>query len=390
MKDDKIKESLYSKNFKIINVIKNINYKFDYLGNQIDFEEIMEKEDINKFFDELDKILSDTDELCFVIFQEYFFSYHLVIKEKNSELILNLTKEITRKKQNTVFIINLLYQFKEPKPTDDYEKKIEIYFKKIYDNDSKKIWEISSHNIKAIYGNQTDNYYSNETFIIMRGNILYKYKKASFYHETQVFRVYNYIIGFGEDEINEELKGELLEIAKTISNEISIEICYDLQNNIKTKKFDNLILFDNDPDLKILDKLKEIRKNVKDYSQKKLIIIQSNTTDIYQQIDIFPNNIIIAKSDPLQPMVFLLKNKEEIGEINNLELDHIKVVKDALNEGKSAQFKGKRLNNELSKLNLKCETRNITKLVKEFNSKKITKIEIGIHRFMIIEYDKFN
>ena len=229
-----------------------------------------------------------------------------------------------------------------------------------------------------------------ETFIIMRGNVLYKYKKASFYHETQVFRVYNYIIGFGEDEINEELKGELLKIAKTISNEISIEICYDLQNNIKTKKFDNLILFDNDPDLKILDKLKEIRKNVKDYSQKKLIIIQSNTTDIYQQIDIFPNNIIIAKSDPLQPMVFLLKNKEEIEEINNLELDHIKVVKDALNEGKSAQFKGKRLNNELSKLNLKCETRNITKLVKEFNSNKITKIEIGIHRFMIIEYDKFN
>ena len=53
MKDDKIKESLNSKKFKIINVIKNINYKFDDFGNQIDFVEIMEKEDIAKFFDEL-------------------------------------------------------------------------------------------------------------------------------------------------------------------------------------------------------------------------------------------------------------------------------------------------------------------------------------------------
>ena len=107
MKDDKIKESLNSKKFKIINVIKNINYKFDDFGNQIDFVEIMEKEDIAKFFDELDKILLDTDDLCFVIFQEYFFSYHLVIEEEKSELILSLTKEITKK--NKIQYLLLIY-----------------------------------------------------------------------------------------------------------------------------------------------------------------------------------------------------------------------------------------------------------------------------------------
>ena len=323
-------------------------------------------------------------------FPRIFFLLSFSYRGRKIGINFKPNKRNYKKKQNTVFIINLLYQFKEPKPTEDYEKKIETYLKKIRDNNSKIIWSISSHDIKDIYENKTDKYYSNETFIIMRNNILYKYKKASYYNETNLYRYYNYIIGFGEDEINENLNDELLKIAKTISNEISIEICIDLQNNIKTKKFDNLILCDNDPDLKIIDKLKQIRKNVKNYSQKKLIIIQSNTTDVYQQINIFPNNIIIAKSDPLQPMVFLLKNKEEIGEINNVELDHIKLVKDALSEGKITQFKEKRLNNELSRLNLKCETRNVTKLIKEFNSKKITKIEIGIHRFMIIEYDKFN
>ena len=49
MKDDKIKESLNSKKFKIINVIKNINYKFDDFGNQIDFVEIMEKKILLNF-----------------------------------------------------------------------------------------------------------------------------------------------------------------------------------------------------------------------------------------------------------------------------------------------------------------------------------------------------
>ena len=69
-------------------------------------------------------------------------------------------------------------------------------------------------------------------------------------------------------------------------------------------------------------------------------------------------------------MVFLLKNKEEIGEINNVELAHIKLVKDALSEGKITQFKEKRLNNELSRLNLKCETRNVTKLIQNLIQKK--------------------
>lgn len=104
---------------------------------------------------------------------------------------------MTQKKKNIVVLINLLHQFKEYN-TDDYDEKIKIYF-------DEKIWSISSHRIQEIYGNKTDYFYSNETFVIMRGNILYKYKKSSFYEETKLFRSYNYIIGFGEDEINEGL-----------------------------------------------------------------------------------------------------------------------------------------------------------------------------------------
>lgn len=142
--------------------------------------------------------------------------------------------------------------------------------------------------------------------------------------------------------------------------------------------------------METIEKIKKIREVVPDYSKKKLIIIQSNFTNIYEQINIFPHGVIIAKSDPLQPMVFYLKNKNEIGEINILEKDHFKVVNKVLNEGSSIQFKEKRLKRELSTLNEHCEIYNVTKLVKEFDSKKITKITIGFHRFMLIEYEKLN
>ena len=44
----------------------------------------------------------------------------------------------------------------------------------------------------------------------MRNNILYKYKKSSYYEELKNKEDYNYIIGFGTDEMNYKLEDELL------------------------------------------------------------------------------------------------------------------------------------------------------------------------------------
>ena len=55
---------------------------------------------------------------------------------------------------------------------------------------------------------------------------------------------HNYIIGFGNDELNNNLDENLFAIAKLISKKISIEICYDIQKNIKAKSFEFFQLTD--------------------------------------------------------------------------------------------------------------------------------------------------
>ena len=73
-----IKESFVKKSFRIINIIKNKNYKYDTTGNELNFfEENMEMPDIIFFFSKLDSLIADDGPLSFVILNEFFF---LIIK----------------------------------------------------------------------------------------------------------------------------------------------------------------------------------------------------------------------------------------------------------------------------------------------------------------------
>ena len=58
-----------------------------------------------------------------------------------------------------------------------YLSDCETYFTEISDNENNIIWNISSKKFNRIFKKNNNNYYSNETFVIMRNNILYKYKK---------------------------------------------------------------------------------------------------------------------------------------------------------------------------------------------------------------------
>ena len=67
--------------------------------------------------------------------------------------------------------------------------------------------------------------------------------------------------------MNYKLEDELFQISKILSENIIIEIYYDLQNNIKSRSFDNII--EEIPGIKELKKLKE---KVENYNKKQLII----------------------------------------------------------------------------------------------------------------------
>lgn len=159
-----------------------------------------------------------------------------------------------------------------------------------------------------------------------------------------------YITGFGVDEINKELSKDLLEISENLSKNISIEICFDIQKNIKVKSFDNVILYKKESNIR---KLKELRKNVKNYLDKKLIIIQSNVTNVYKQINIFPLNTIISKSDPIPQLVFTLRDKNKIDVIKNSGDYYRNIINHEKFKGEMEGIKEKRLNNNLNELNKK-------------------------------------
>ncbi len=132
-----------------------------------------------------------------------------------------------------------------------------------------------------------------------------------------------------------------------------------------------------------IEQLKNIRQNVDDYSEKKLIIIQSNITNIYEQIHIFPKDVIICKSDPVQPLAFSLKDKKNIDSINLVETYNNKQIKTILfqysKEGKQ------RLYLRLKEINNKVENYNANKLIRELKS-KVFIFDKAPYQYMFIEY----
>ena len=219
----------------------------------------------------------------------------------------------------------------------------------------------------------------------MREYVLYSYKKSSYFHEITNLDEFNYLIGFGNDNINIQLNKELLEISKLLSEKISIEICYDFQKNIKEKKFENLILNDGDEKFSLIKKIKELRKDVQDYSKKKLIIIISNITNVFNFLNIFPKDVIICKCDPVQELVFKLNNKIELDEIIYTEKYNLSLI-NKIPEKNMRLLKKFRIEKLLKEKNRELETYNPTKLINGFTPER-KKVEIPNHQFFFLKYN---
>ena len=387
MNSKELRDRIDSKKFIIMNAIKCINYKFDEItGRELpEFEDSLDKYDVQILFNELKKIITWND-LTFIIFNEFFFSYHTLIKDEIDEIILNCAKMITLEKQNVVLFINLCHHNCEDELPSDYYQKLGIYLNKIYDLEENPIWNISTENLAGLFNKDNNEYYSNETLVIMRGFVLYKYKKSTYCSEIYDNKFFNYLIGFGNDIINKNLNADILEISNLLSEKISIDICFDIQNQIKTKKFEK-ILYKNEQDKKTVEQLSEIRKNVRGYSDKKLIIIQSNTTNIYDAINIFPSNILISKSDPIQESLFSLEDKKTILEIDIIENYNQDLINYSKITGEISSRKESRLDAIFEKRKSLVESYNSHKLIKKYQAKEIIGKTLGAHQYIFFVYD---
>ena len=74
---DNIRECLLNKNYKVIHVIKCINYSFYDNGEPFEEEESIGKSDIERVFEEIKEKIINKKNLNFLIFNEFFF---LIIK----------------------------------------------------------------------------------------------------------------------------------------------------------------------------------------------------------------------------------------------------------------------------------------------------------------------
>ena len=63
---EQIKNCIDTNNYKIVNVLRSVNHKFDSYGG----------------IKELKSIINNENDLLFVIFHEHFFAYHKVIKNE--------------------------------------------------------------------------------------------------------------------------------------------------------------------------------------------------------------------------------------------------------------------------------------------------------------------
>ena len=177
-----------------------------------------------------------------------------------------------------------------------------------------------------------NNYFSNSTFIVYNGESIIKYRKSSYADEK-----YNigYYFGFGNMII---LKDN--EISRKLINLIDIFICMDLTVRsyfplIKRLKFDFSLDKDN---LEIANNIKTLLiKNNKNEGKKKIIIVQSNSINVNDNLDIADDNSIFIQVDPNATFV----TKFSYTEFLKTKIENINKKIKVLDEKLDSEVKGK-------------------------------------------------
>ena len=141
---------------------------------------------------------------------------------------INLCKKFTNNHQNSLLFVNLLHAI-EINNFNDLEKNIKTYSNAIGSKIEGKIFWKPPSIINLLVDN-SQIFFRNCTYVFMLGKELYYHKKSSY--SSEILKKINYDIGFFEKyEINSNLKGEEIELAKLIINSFQLHICLDFKND---------------------------------------------------------------------------------------------------------------------------------------------------------------
>ena len=195
----------------------------------------------------------------FIIFSEYFFSRTPISESERNTIITFLTSQPNNDNE-LLFLMNFLYQIKEPLKNEEKED-LKIYLSEIScDNKLFKLNVLKNNIIQ----DDTDIWFTNESFLVYNTKIIFSQKKQAYCGELSKLK-FNFSLGFGGKQTKLNSNDPEYKLYQYLDSDINIDICLDLQNeySFKRKKFMNeSISYLSESDQEIIKKKEIFSKSI--------------------------------------------------------------------------------------------------------------------------------
>jgi hypothetical protein len=196
----------------------------------------------------------------FIIFREYFFSRTPISESERNTIITFLTSQPNNDNE-LLFLMNFLYQIKEPLKNEEKED-LKIYLSEIScDN---KLFKLNVSKNNNIIQDDTDIWFTNESFLVYNTKIIFSQKKQAYCGELSKLK-FNFSLGFGGKQTKLNSNDPEYKLYQYLDSDINIDICLDLQNeySFKRKKFMNeSISYLSESDQEIIKKKEIFSKSI--------------------------------------------------------------------------------------------------------------------------------
>ena len=274
--------------------------------SDINYQEKLNEKQIKNIFkllkSEIDKFKK---RVILIIFNEYFFSRCPISENKRNKIIDLLSEEVIGNENEILFLLNILYKLNKSLSNEKIEE-LKVYITDI--NSDVNLFK-SNHSSNKLVDDNINSWITNESILVYKKKIIFSQKKQVYCNEVCQLKN-NFSLGFGDKETNLKKNDLEYDLFIYLDSILNIDICLDIQKkySCQRQKFmtENISYLPHE-DQEIINKKRALfKKHItgENYKNKEFYIIQSNTTNINESLNQFPNNKIIIQVDPLSSGIF--------------------------------------------------------------------------------------
>ena len=235
----------------------------------------------------------------------FFFSRCSISENKRNKIIDLLSEEVIGNENEILFLLNFLYKLNKSLSNEKIEE-LKVYITDI--NSDVNLFK-SNHSSNKLVDDNINSWITNESILVYKKKIIFSQKKQVYCNEVCQLKN-NFSLGFGDKETNLKKNDLEYDLFIYLDSILNIDICLDIQKkySCQRQKFmtENISYLPHE-DQEIINKKRALfKKHItgENYKNKEFYIIQSNTTNINESLNQFPNNKIIIQVDPLSSGIF--------------------------------------------------------------------------------------